>query len=315
MAFGDGIASDWQGLLDNARQWQIDIDKFSRLEGDFLSTAPEFFLHCARRFREDFPLSEVEARFPAGQLERFLLLCVVANYGNFENYYQRAGLPQEMFQAIRGDLKIWLDTLEKDLGFYGLTPRIFGWQRSCVTGRVKQIGRLQFNDIHCFEPECSVYLKSGGTLEVLPANNPGNPPSPLISHRDPAVNLHIPASASGALNIEACRASLARIRDFMTEFHPDYDYQALVCYSWLLDPQFQTLLSAHSNIVQFQKLGPIFTQPLDDLNEEVVWRIWGAAGRALPYEQLPRYNTMTRKVAEFLESGGKFRVGIMVIPR
>ena len=67
---------------------------------------------------------------------------------------------------------------------------------------------------------------------------------------DKCINLHIP---SGAPLLERdCIMSLKRMSEFSAEFHPDYDFRAFVCYSWLLDPQFQELLKPESNIVRFQ---------------------------------------------------------------
>ena len=37
---------------------------------------------------------------------------------------------------------------------------------------------------------------------------------------------------------------------FCQEFYPDYDYKAIVCYSWLLDPQFKEFLRSNSGAVE-----------------------------------------------------------------
>ena len=102
--------------------------------------------------------------------------------------------------------------------------------------------------------------------------------------------------------------------EFSVKFHPDYDFKALVCYSWLLDPQFRRLLNPGSNILAFQKIGHIL--PLDtDETDEVVWRIWGEAGRDLSPDRLPKSSSMERAVSQFLKCGGRFREGLMVIFR
>lgn len=311
--FAGAVPQTWPELCRNAEYWQLDMAKFHLLKDFFAEIDKAFFLQCAEKVTQDFPSHEAAQRFGSGALEKFLLLCLIANYQNFREFYRREELPDSMFQAIRRDLPIWLETLEKDLGGYGLTPRIFEWEVACITGGVKQIGRLQFNDIHYFQPRCSIYRREDGSVETYPAFQKENPKFPFLTCGDKVVNLHIPAD--GPLSIPDCRHSIASIGRFVEERYPDYEYRALVCYSWLLDSQFRQLLPEKSNIVQFQDFGYCIPWRERDMTQEVIWRLWGNAGLKLSPEQLPVNNTMTREVARFLRNGGHFHVGILVIPR
>ncbi len=305
-------ANTWEELQSNAADWNLNMDKFNALKPFFDRMDKDFFARYAGETLKKFPLEEVTAALGDGELERFLLLCVVANYPSMRELYRQKNWPESMYNDIHGDLNIWLETLEKDLGYYGLTPRIFYWEVCCMTGNVKQCGRLQFNDIHYFTPNYSVYTKADGTLELRPAFERDNPPAPLLSSHDKVINLHIPSGAP--LKIEECQKSLKEICRFVEHEYPDYDYKAVVCYSWLLDSQFEAILSPESNIVKFQKLGCNATLPVDE-TREVRWRLWGKAGMDCPLSELSADNSMRRSVIDFLQKGGKFYEGLLIIPR
>jgi hypothetical protein len=215
-----------------------------------------------------------------------------------------------MFEEITCDLRIWVDTLERDLGGYGLTPRIFDWECECLRGDLKQFGRLQANDIHSFAVKKSIFRDEKGDLQIINSDAPEAPADPLLTFGDAAVTLHIPAS--GRMDRERCLDSLRRIVKFSREFHPDFDYKAIVCYSWLLDKQFGTFLSPESNVMQFQKLGHIF--PLDaDETREIIWRIWGKPGVQMEVKDLPAASSMEKGVKQFILNGGRFTEGLLVI--
>ena len=307
------MAADWDALRVNAGKFHLNMKKFDGLEEFFRRLDGDFFRECAGETAGAFPMREAEARLTAAELPRFLLLCVVANYGTLERLYREKRWPEIMFREIAGDLSCWLNTLERDLGGYGLTPRIFEWCRAWLTGQVKSFGRLQGEDIHFFGLDRSVYRLPDGGLRSERAFQPGNPPRPDLVRGDKVINIHIPAA--GALTREACVASLRRMRDFAADFHPDYDYRAFICESWLLDPRFQEILRPSSNILQFQKLGRLMPLPEIDQTGEVRWRIWGEAGRNMPAEKLPVSNSMEEGVARFLRDGGKFQAGLLVIFR
>ncbi len=308
------LALTWEALQQNAALQYLDPEKFQALHSFFVQIPPDFFEHCAALVTtESFPEALVSERYAPGELEKFLLLCAVANYDARVEFYRKNNYPASMLEDIRGDLKIWVETLEKDLGFYGLNWRIFSWTRRCLIGVIKQCGRLQFELPHYFAPKFSLYPNPDRTLTRLPANAPGNPANPLVSHHDKVLNLHIPAV--GPLDIDQCVASLKAICDFAAKFAPDYDYKAFVCYSWLLDPQFRDMLPPDANIIRFQQLGYLTIWPDHDQTGEVIWRLWTRKADNIPYDKLPRYNRMSSNAAQFLVNGGRFEEGLMVIPR
>lgn len=301
----------WGELLKGADWFGLDKSRFSSLKPAFEATDKKLLAEAVAGI-----MDEVSAEKPLSIpspvcLRQFLLFCIVANYRKLPELYQKNGWPAEMLEGIRGDLKLWLDTMLRDYGEYGLTPRIFDWERECLAGIVKSFGRLQANDIHAFQPRLAIFRNSDGTLHIVPDSEKEKLPKVDLKHLDKVINIHIPAA--GALKKADCLHSIAQMVKFSEKYNPDYDFKAIVCYSWLLDEQFQKLLRPDSNIIQFQKLGHLAPLPNADQTEEVRWRIWGEKHLHTPADQLPKNTSMEKNVAGFLASGGTFNEGMLII--
>ena len=304
-------ALSWETLVENARLFGLNPVEFAKLEPLFQQLDKAFFAECSEKVTGDFPFQQAQTRFQPGELEKFYLLCVIANYQKTVELYRSAGWPEESLREILTDLRCWEPVMLRDLGFHGLSPRLFLWAKDCLSGEVKQFGRLQCNDIHLFALKLSLYRQADGTLKGLPAFQKNNPPNPDLTFGDKTISVHIPAS--GPLNADECIKSFSRMSRFCRDFYPDWDYKAIVCYSWLLDPQFKEFLPETSNIVRFQQLGHNLICPGRDETREVIWRIWGAPGLDTPIDQLPVHSSMERGVVEFLKQGRRFQEGLLVI--
>lgn len=73
----------------------------------------------------------------------------------------------------------------------------------------------------------------------------------VISPGDPVISIHIPANCN--FSSEVLDKTFTEIKEFMNKYFPDYNYKAIYCHSWLLDPQLEHLLSSETNIVKFGK--------------------------------------------------------------
>ncbi len=240
------------------------------------------------------------------------VLLILAHYPRLEAAYAKAGYSREMLKQIAGDLFVWLSQQTMELGYVGLTQRIFSWEADCASGHVKQFGRLQCNDVHKLYMPASFFRRPDGTPEYRPCPQEGHLPGSLISFGDEAVNIHIPAS--GPMLREECIASLRRMADFMKKFHPEIDWKGFVCYSWLLDPVLQELLPENSNIVAFQRLGHYFPCEGDATND-VIWRIFGPKALKEGIDAVPHTTRMQKILADYFHKGGKIRESGFFIPR
>ncbi len=131
----------------------------------------------------------------------------------------------------------------------------------------------------------------------------------ILSKGDNVVNLHIPAGEP--LSVDACKMSLKNAKYFLDDFFPDYKFDFFVCFSWLLDNQFENILKKESNILQFQHLGWLF--PMEG-KSEAIRRIFGPKAVDNGIDSVPHKSSMQRAAAEFIHNGSFFRNGGFFIP-
>jgi hypothetical protein len=115
---------------------------------------------------------------------------------------------------------------------------------------------------------------------------------------DPVLDIHIPAGEP--MELAACRASLAAADLFFRRYFPKQKLKGKMCWSWLLDPSFQSLLPPGSNIRAFQGLFHLYPVPCSD--GEIFHRVFAPA----PFDpaKLPRDNSLRRALLRFLDRGG-----------
>lgn len=131
----------------------------------------------------------------------------------------------------------------------------------------------------------------------------------ILKGGDAVINLHIPAD--GPLDTDACRAVMARMKTIFRDYIGT-DVKALICESWLLDPQFPAILPEDSNLVRFQRLGHIL--PYIGCADTVM-RVYGVKARdGGSIDAWPLRTGLQRRLAAFSRSGGRFRNGFFYIP-
>jgi hypothetical protein len=180
-----------------------------------------------------------------------------------------------------------------------------------------------------YEPEidhcecCGTWIS---TLQHTASSVTGNPVNPdgyaksepitldtgewkqVLAGGDPVIDIHIPAI--GPMTVEACADSVNQAVVFMRNFFPELNHRAFSCESWLLDNQFEQILSHDSNIILFQRAGYIYPFPH---KSEAVPRIFGEKADNLKLDLLPQNSSLQRAAAGFLNKGGVFRNGGMFL--
>lgn len=125
--------------------------------------------------------------------------------------------------------------------------------------------------------------------------------------RKKTIDLHIPSDVR--MDMGLLDESVARAREFLKEYFPDWAEESMECESWLLSPVLASLLPENSNILSFQRAFEIISQdpePQDVL--EWVFRLTQGQQKTTPLEALPEGTCLQRSMKAFLLSGG--RVGI-----
>jgi hypothetical protein len=127
---------------------------------------------------------------------------------------------------------------------------------------------------------------------------------------DPVINTHIPES--GPLKPVDCRKSIFRARDFFAKYLPDYPWKAIVCDSWLLDPQLPKILPPTSNILAFQNAAYLLPFPGE---ADTVFRCFGVKGARDGVATVPLRTSLQHTFAKFLKDGHRFHYGSGVLLR
>lgn len=120
-----------------------------------------------------------------------------------------------------------------------------------------------------------------------------------------AVAVHIPSDAK--LGEEYVDEYLKMTEEFITKHFPEYADKEYTCYSWLLAPKLQELLSEDSNIIKFQNRFDIHTEDRTPMSVlEWVFKVSDDADIAT----LPEDTSLQRKIKALLLSGDNVGIGI-----
>ena len=122
---------------------------------------------------------------------------------------------------------------------------------------------------------------------------------------DLTLDTHIPEG--DPLTLDDCRESMTRALAFFRQDRPEEKIRGFSCLSWMLDPQYEFLLKPNSRILAFMRQYYLF--PIAEGGADALWRIFGEDGLRDGIASAPRHTSMQRKVAEFIERGGKLRSG------
>ena len=204
-------------------------------------------------------------------------------------HYKRLNIPAEVLYETMTDMPLWLRNTLRNNGYIGLAMGK-SWTAALYRGKVTRHGRLECNTEHLFKH-----------APLQDAN--GNV---LLETNAPVINLHIPED--GPMDMASCSESVKKMSRFFAEYFPDYNWQGLLCESWLLDTQLKSMLPSDSNIVKFQNLGVHY--PLGE-SPGTIFRIFGSADP----QKIANPTRLQSRAAEFLKQGGKFLAEGIFIPR
>jgi hypothetical protein len=132
--------------------------------------------------------------------------------------------------------------------------------------------------------------------------------APALAPGDPVLHIHIPAGPP-PLSHALCGQSIREALAFFPRHFPDRPFKALVCQSWFLDPQFERILPASSNIVRFQQ--EFYLLPTAWNDSSALYPVFGHGTQDV--RGLARKTAMQKAVAKHIEDGGHFRGGGCVL--
>ena len=129
----------------------------------------------------------------------------------------------------------------------------------------------------------------------------------VLRKGSPVLGIHIPAV--GPMDLAACGKSFAQGMSFFPAIFPNQPFQAFICGSWLLDPQFAKHLPSTSNITQFLK--EFYLHPCPGANgNQTIERVFGFDIKPdVDINTLPTKTALQRRVIQHLKAGGCWRGG------
>lgn len=228
-----------------------------------------------------------ELDWPAGPMRRcFPVYVLLAALPYTRAYHRERGIPAEVSRRTLADLGRHIAVHRRRYGCAGVQSP--GWLYHHFRGELYQLGRLQFE------------RGRPGTRAGRALAEAGLDPEA------PSLDLHIP-DFHGPLTPAACDRSMALAREFFARHFPEERHAAVLCHSWLLDPQLREYLPADSNIVRFQERFRPAWEDGEEADTEPVQFVFGDPD--LPVEGLPRRTAVERAVGDHLRAGGHWYIG------
>lgn len=243
----------------------------------------------AKRMREALTVYEADQLFAyKAQLEHLVLIAqrtgipgetvdllyVMSLTAHLEKLYEVRGLPHQVYRDSMLDIRCKLLECRQVRKLWGLSVA-YWYERFFLLTRFA-LGRLQF--------------------ELRRAQEPMERDGHRIETGDLMVNMHIPSS--GPLTPEACEDSFRQAYRWYRPLFPD-GIIPFHCYSWLLAPEHENMLSPDSNIRRFGSFFRIY--PTDTPVTGDLWRVFGM--ETDDYTLCPRDTALRRAYGEVLDKG------------
>ena len=181
--------------------------------------------------------------------------------------YQAAGGDRKVFVDSANDIALRARIYFEKTGKVGLSKQDCIWLRHLVNGQIFKLGVLQF------QPYQMLYLDVNDKGETW--FNYVDGIKERLPEGRPVLNVHIQKGAD--LSPEKVTESFSLARTFFREYFTEMQFDAFVCFSWLLDPFLGRILPVESRIVRFGSIFEIIGWAKD--NNQAVERIFGKRWR------------------------------------
>ncbi len=139
-----------------------------------------------------------------------------------------------------------------------------------------------------------------GYVEMTPMTLAKSEWTPILTKGDPVVALHIPGG--GKLDDALVSETMAEIREFLATYFKDCNYRAFTCWSWMMDPQLDTMLGPDANITKFRRRFHPLT--VKSAANGVFNFIFHRLDTDFKIEELPGDTSFQRKLKEKYLAGG-----------
>ncbi|HYE06567.1 MAG TPA: acyltransferase domain-containing protein [Planctomycetota bacterium] len=163
----------------------------------------------------------------------------------------------------------------------GFTTRFTADERTIIGHRITPMGAASREATVLPAPEWRLVLQPGS----------------------PVLNMHIPRD--GRMDHAGCGASIAQAFPFFDRLRAEWrGAAALVCASWLMDPQFEGRLEPTSNIVRFLSEFHLLPNPKAS-DAQTFERVFG--GPVADLDRAPQDSSLRRAIVAHARAGGRWR--------
>lgn len=222
--------------------------------------------------------------------QKYALLLLSASLILAERVYEKyreKNIPDGIYYDTMTDIAIWAKTLKREENIDGI--KNIGWIYNILSFKMFKIGRIQYQ-----------LYKSNFTVSRVPIFKRH---SLTVKNHKSVLNMHIPEGEP--LELEKCRESVQRAKEFFVTYFPEYRYDGFVCDSWLLDPNNQLFMNENGNIRKFCELFDITVRT--KINHfDIVRRLWGKRIiRRSEVKDFPENTDLQKRTKKYLLDGGK----------
>lgn len=128
----------------------------------------------------------------------------------------------------------------------------------------------------------------------------------VVGKGDISLTMHIPSG--GGLTLDACKDAFVQARDFFRKYFPNNPPKAIVCSSWIFNPQLTEILGYDAHLPQFQR--ELYMMPTPTNSTDGLWFIYLRTGKP-DAATWPQETSLQRKVMNYIKEGGEWRGGGM----
>ena len=250
---------------------KMNLDLIQKISQDFLKDKAKYLGLLQKVCQTNF-----ETSLPLTNQERMTIL-ILLTLPLFD-YYSQLEIPENIFFDTLSDLVLRINLTNKE----GISKADYEWLARIFRFEIVKLGELQFEFTH-FNP------KSLANDIQLKSEQPLRPGQAIIS-------VHIMQESNIATN--QCLGDFQKAIKFNKKYFPSHNALYFYCYSWLLNPNNQKLLSYDSNILSFSRLFNIIGHsPFPDMAME---RIFGFESKQISKVDLPEQTSLQRKAKENL---------------
>ena len=238
------------------------------------------------RFKElSSVLDELSMKYNESRytLNLFALVCLLPR---LLKEFDKQGVPQNIALNTIGDIRYKYQECVNVHGVVGVSVWD-GWYEQFLKLKLLQIGRLQYDyEYFLFDR----YEKDGK----------------VVVKGDDVLSVHIPATGT-PLRIEDVLESYERAKVFFAKRF-EGKQMTFICWSWLLNPDNETIMDENSNIIRFKRTYEIINrEEYPDYNVLAPW-IFGRKNVG-DLEPLETDTSLQKRIKAHLRKGGKLGRG------